>query len=91
MTEIPAMTHPLSRYWDQPARDRVLVDDEHAVIARADFEKLAEYSTTYPDGKYVGKMWRRRSGPDDWLLCWYGEADEPDMLTINFRKLLVCE
>jgi hypothetical protein len=88
LQSIPPMTDPLSRHWQQPARERVLVDDTHALISAADFEKLLEYTASIPSGKYPGKMWRRREG-DVWLLCWYSECDDPQLLAINSRKVLV--
>lgn len=29
---IPPITDPMGRYWDQPSRDEIIVDDTHAVM-----------------------------------------------------------
>lgn len=101
---IPAITHPKGRYWTQPSREAILVDDVHALMTEAVFERLPEYSATVPTGVYEGKMWRRHDGlyanierrqrnlpdgPQEWLLCWYGPSDQPDHCSINYRKILL--
>lgn len=85
---IPVMDDPLGRYWKQPAglRDRVLIDDKHAVVSAADFAALSEYSSTIPSGVYPGKVWRRHESPT-WLLCWYG-PDVGGRCEIMFREAL---
>jgi hypothetical protein len=92
MTEhtIPAITDPLGRHWQQPLRDRVLVDETHALLEKQDFEQLLDYSRSRPTGVYVGKMWRCffREG---WFLCWYGAGDKPGTCRAHFRQLLVLE
>lgn len=97
---IPAMTHPLSRHWDQPPAERVLVDDTHALMSPETFAALAEYSTSMPSGVYEGKMWKRRDGafeyaqrrrqePPEWLLCWYGPGEAPETCSVEWRRILV--
>lgn len=92
---IPPITDPMGRYWQQPRRDRLLIDDTHAVCSLEDFSVLMEYSSTIPSGKYSGKMWKARrdlglaSGRDGWLLCWYAPHPYAAELTINSRILLV--
>jgi hypothetical protein len=98
---IPPMTHELSRYWEQPSREEILVDDTHALMTRETFQKLAEYSASNPTGAYEGKMWRRhdglfderfkvRGGVPEWLLCWYGESEiGPGFVSNNHRKILL--
>jgi hypothetical protein len=99
------MTHPLSRHWDQPARDEILVDGTHACMTEATFAKLPEYSSTIPSGVYEGKMWRRHDGifvrsygrapsadvlaTAKWLLCWYGPSSVKDSCSINYREILL--
>lgn len=90
MTEIPRITDPMGRHWQQPPHHRVLVDDTHALLERRDFEQLLEYSGSIPDGKYVGKMWCCRIR-ETWLLCWYGKCDDPTMLAINRREILIAD
>jgi hypothetical protein len=56
---IPVITHESGRYWEQPDRSSLLVDDTHALMDKAAFEKLHDYSTSFPSGVYDGKMWKR--------------------------------
>jgi hypothetical protein len=91
------MTDPLGRYWNQPSRDLILVDETHAVMTAHTFQQLSEYSATIPSGVYPGKMWRRLDGAHDrkcpmdgcrWLLCWYGD-DIGGKCGICFREVLL--
>ncbi len=102
---IPPMTDPLSVHWDQPPRERVLVDDTHAIVSAADFKELAEYSASMPTGAYEGKMWKAhrreakqdahgewyRTGREWWDLVWYGPSEKPGYVSNNYRTLLVAE
>ncbi|QIX18365.1 hypothetical protein [Burkholderia multivorans] len=88
---IPPITDPLGRYWRQPPRSEILVDDEHAIMTRSTFEKLAEYSATRPSGVYPGKMWRAVYD-DGAYLRWYGIVDgRPDLCSNNQRLILLVE
>ena len=100
---IPPITHELGRYWEQPPAAEILVDDTHALMTRATFDKLAEYSTSFPTGAYEGKMWKRHDGAFDeefkadggmpeWLLCWFGESQiGPGYVSNNHRKILLVD
>lgn len=57
----PALRSPYD-YPEQPSPEHVLIDDKHALMRRAHFERLLEYSSTTPTGAYIGKMWRRHDG-----------------------------
>lgn len=89
---IPAITDPLGKHWRQPARDRILVDDKHAVMDRAALSELAEYSRSMPTGAYPGKMWRcalvADSRADSWLLCWFDYLDDQNC-SIHTREILI--
>jgi hypothetical protein len=98
MNEIPPITDPLGKYWDQPARSEILVDEKHAVMTEETFRLLHEYSATNPTGVYPGKMWRRHDGLFDqrckpgerrWLLCWYAECEDPKMCATHWREILI--
>ena len=92
LNTVPVMVHPLSMHWVQPPLDRILIDDEHALMDKADFERLAEYSATNPSGAYVGKMWRRhevKKGSDLWYLGWYGHSEKPGFVSNNWRLILI--
>lgn len=97
---IPEMTDPLGRHWTQPNRANIVIDDEHALLTKADFAMLPEYSGTIPSGVYPGKMWRRLDGlfdsavgPSDrkWLLCWFGFGIDKGRCSINFREVLIAD
>lgn len=99
-TVIPPITDPMGKYWNQPSRDQIEVDDTHALMSQQTFKQLPEYSTTFPTGVYDGKMWRRHDGVCDpnrdpsnckWLLCWYGPSDKPDRCSIEFREVLIVD
>ncbi|MFZ6686617.1 hypothetical protein ACO0K0_02580 [Undibacterium sp. SXout11W] len=98
--QIPEVTHQLGKHWEQPQRECILIDDQHALLSRSDFNKLSEYSSTIPSGVYEGKMWKRLDGLFDplckpcnreWLLCWFGFGIDKGRCSINFRKILIAE
>lgn len=89
--EIPPITHPLGRYWNQPKREEMLVDEIYAMMSKQTFDQLAEYSATIPTGVYAGKMWKRQAtrwakDPEgkpmhlgiDWYLCWFVDIKATD-------------
>lgn len=97
---IPPMTNPLGKYWKQPSPERILVDDTHALMDRATFEEIPEYSGSFPSGVYEGKMWSRLDGKYDqkflaaggqpeWLLVWFGHSSDPEKCSINSREILI--
>ena len=100
---IPPITDPMDRSWDQPPRERITVDDKHALMSLADFKALPEYSSSQPSGVYDGKMWRRhngacdwnfiaRGGKPEWWLCWFGPSEKgPDFCTTNHRKIILSD
>lgn len=86
---IPAITDPLGSSWDQPTLGLIEIEGDFAIMSRAAFDKLAEYSSTRPTGVYAGKMWKRHDGVFDreylrgggkpeWMLCWYGNCEKPE-------------
>jgi hypothetical protein len=98
--EIPPITEPIGRHWDQPDRSRILVDNECAMMDRKTFEALSEYSASMPSGVYEGKMWRRHDGIFDqeflakggkpsWLLVWFGRSNKPGMVSVNSRPIVI--
>lgn len=91
---IPAMTHPLSSAWDQPALHEIELDETHALMTEATFKRLHDYSLSVPTAVYDGKMWRCRDRANGrwlsrWFLCWYGPTDDPDMCATNSREILI--
>lgn len=100
--EIPPMTDPLGRHWEQPCRSRILIDGTHALMERATFDGLAEYSSSIPSGVYVGKMWKRhqgifnetflaKGGKPVWQLFWFGEHPDVDMVSVHFREIIILD
>lgn len=98
---IPLITDPLGKHWKQPDRSEIELDDTHALMSFATFEKLAEYSGTRPTGVYPGKMWRRhdgvfdgdfraRGGKPTWLLCWYGNS-APGYCSNHHRVIILLD
>jgi hypothetical protein len=98
---IPPITDPMGKHWKQPERRRIEIDDRYALMTRADFDLLPEYSATFPTGVYPGKMWKRHDGAHDprcpvkdrrWLLVWYGESRiGPGYCSNNWRELLLSD
>lgn len=104
MTVIPPMTDPLSRYWEQPKTEDILVDDTHAVMTHQTFSELKDYSLTQPTGVYSGKMWKaqrteviKRDGEmyriwtGKWILCWFGLHPDPGYVSNNYREILLID
>lgn len=90
------------KHWEQPPRHKILVDERFAVMCKADFERLAEYSGSQPSGVYEGKMWRRFDGSYDlafleaggkptWLLCWFAPDLDPAKCRTITRKILLTD
>lgn len=90
VTEIPPMTHELGRYWDQPPREAITVDDKYAMMREATLKQLGEYSCSLPSGTYAGKMWRFCNDAGVNFLRWYEDIPgEPDELYIKTREILL--
>lgn len=87
MSTIPPLTHPYGAVWKQPNLDDILIDDTHAIMDKNSFDKLYEYSTSYPSGVYEGKIWKSKSNSGQWFLRWYGNSEEKDKCSINTRIL----
>lgn len=93
--EVPPITDPLGKHWQQPKRENILVDNTHALMSKADFEKLLDYSLSQPSGVYEGKMWKcQRLGPryeptGQWILRWFGVSDKPGYVSNHGRDILI--
>jgi hypothetical protein len=83
---IPPITDPLGKYWDQPDREEVLVDDRCALMSQNTFAKLMNYETSNPSGVYTGKMWRRGM-----TLCWFSDDADPKLCKNNYRDIIIIE
>lgn len=87
---IPSMADEMGRYWQQPDREIILIDDTHAVMRKSDFELLADYSRSIPSGVYAGKMWKSITLNSRKYLCWFSEVREGQCV-INCREILIVE
>ena len=78
------------KYWKQPARENILVDDKHALMSRADFDELPDYTASEPSGVYAGKMWKAQYGSERrWWLLWFGVHVDPKYCTKDYREIIV--
>jgi hypothetical protein len=89
MNSIPPITDPDGRYWTQPDRDGILIDDKYACMSEGDFDLLKNYSLSTPTGTYVGKMWKMHHN-GKWYLRWYDSLDGPNII-IETREILDVE
>lgn len=87
---IPPITDEMGRYWQQPDRHEIVVDDTHALMSKKSFERLLDYSHSQPSGVYPGKMWKLNNerGPQ-WWLAWFGESENPNFCSNHRRKILI--
>jgi hypothetical protein len=96
-TEIPDMKDPLGRYWDQPDKSEILIDEECAVMTLATKNKLANYATSTPSGVYAGKMYQRdltgwTKDPGPAMLCFMFEvAEDPGYIYTRKLPILLIE
>lgn len=90
MNHIPKITNPLGSHWYQPSPETILIDDNVSLMSTESFKKLKEYSTSFPSGVYVGKMWKSLLN-DVWFLRWYGEHENPSLCSINKREILLVD
>jgi len=100
---IPPITDPLGRHWRQPDLSEVQMDGIHVLLTRRQFDELADYSTTRPDGVYVGKCWKSRESveikkngkvigygwTDRWLLRWFGESEIGPGYCSNKQRIIL--
>lgn len=85
---IPKITDKRGMSWNQPHRRYIEIDEEYALMTKQTFEGLREYSLTIPSGKYEGKMWKANRG-GTWYLYWYDHDDNPEMIKIERREILL--
>lgn len=89
MSQIPLMTNPLGKYWDQPKNTEIEVDEKSALMVESSFNKLSEYSHSMPSGVYEGKMWKSKT-LDGWVLRWYQSIpNNDDEMDIMARKIVI--
>lgn len=74
--EIPEMTHPLGKYWDQPKRTEISFTEKGVQMSDKTFSELSDYSLSYPSGVYPGKMWKSRLKSGKWVLRYFTYKNE---------------
>lgn len=93
---VPPMTDPMGKHWRQPDMSVVNIAGETVELTKREFDALAEYSTSYPSGVYIGKCWKRETmeqtpkgmrGTGIWYLVWYGPHADPKKCSINSRLI----
>lgn len=101
LSPIPPMTSELGKFWKQPNRREIEIDDKYALLSQAAFNELADYTSSQPSGVYPGKMWRQRfitlwpieprrgKGVGVWYLCWFGLSHDPDKCSNHYRRILI--
>jgi len=88
--KIPEMVHPLSKYWKQPDRLDVDINNEYATMNRTAFNKLHDYTRSEPSGVYEGKMWKKKINPGGkWFLFWYDESNDPGYCSVKCKEILI--
>lgn len=90
---IPVMTDPLGRHWEQPDPEDILVDDKHALMSLASFEKIRDYSRSEPTALYAGKMWKTQNGLilTIWYLHFVTESESADKVWIHARQIILVD
>jgi hypothetical protein len=62
-------------------------------LSDAVFNGLLEYSCSLPTGQTIGKQWKCKVDYYDeakgWLLCEYVEHENPDLIGINRKRIIL--
>ena len=76
MNDIPEMTDPLSKGWQQPDLSKINFVDGFAEMSQNIFEELGEYSMSIPSDVYPGKVWKANKKQTGWWLNWFAGKGE---------------
>lgn len=91
MNQIPEMTDPLGRHWNQPKDIRSApMDGKHVILTKAQISGLSNYDRSMPSGVYSGKCWLRENGKTTWLV-WYGRETGPGSKEFRVEHRVVLE
>lgn len=85
---IPKMTDERGKYWEQPKREEILVDEKYALMTEETLDKLKEYSCSIPSGVYLGKMWKAKV-KGGWYLSIYNRVVGDEMEIRNRVIILI--
>lgn len=88
--QIPNITNPLGKHWQQPAKSKILLDEHNAVMSEYTLKQLLEYSASRPTGLYAGKMWRSvdREGINALHFC-FELPEDPGAVYIRSLPILI--
>ncbi len=83
-------------YLEERSKSGIQVDAKTAVMTKADFDALREYSCTLPTGTYIGKRWKRALFKDKygsevvgWMMGEYAPNPDPKEVDIIWRNIEV--
>lgn len=68
---IPEADSEWVAYWQAPHRNEIEFRGDAAVMDKAAFDKLLNYSSSLPTGVWIGKLWKARLDDGRWYLRWY--------------------
>lgn len=88
---IPEMTNKLGKYWEQPERKNIFIDQDFAYMDKSTFNKLKQYDLSCPSGTYIGKMWKSMITDDtDWRLRWYHKniLEDNQAFTLIYNRFI---
>lgn len=94
---IPPMTDPLGKHWRQPNRLDIEITATHALMSKAAFDQIADYTNSQPTGVYPGKMWKKGNRNNDqergrwWLHWWTAHPTNEKLCCHNVREILIHE
>lgn len=89
--KIPPVKCPTGKYWKQPPRERIVLDEHHALMRKQEFETLQDCTANRPDHPFEGKMWRTIFRGVWWLMWYERDLFDPNETVINWRQILVVE
>lgn len=69
----------------------MLTDSTHAVMDKSEFNNLLEYSASLPSGTFIGKKWKRNCFNGTWVMGEYVEHDDPKLVKIIWREILLVD
>lgn len=81
---IPEVIDDLGKYWNQPDREDIEIQDNKAIMPQDTYDQLYNYETTNPTSLYAGKMWRRGN-----ILCFCVDFNKPEYVIIVKKEIII--
>lgn len=69
-------------------KERMLLDDETAIMTKEVAAQVDRYDHSYPTGLYPHKIWKRACVEGDFM-CEVLENPEPGKVTLKWREMMV--